>query len=132
MILLDSDIMIDLFREFPPAKAWFDSIDDGETMALSGFVIMELIQGCKNKLQLDKLQRDLAFYETIWLEPEDCARALDVFAKYFLSHSAGLVDVLVGMTAVSFNVPLYTFNEKHYQFIPGLKTIQPYSKSPQQ
>lgn len=50
MILLDSDVMIDLFREYPPAKTWFDSIADSETMALSGFVVMELIQGCKNKL----------------------------------------------------------------------------------
>jgi len=129
MILLDSDVMIDLFREFPPAKEWFDSIDNSEAMALSGFVVMELIQGCKNKLQLEKLQRDLAFYETVWLDPEDCEQALDVFAKYYLSHSTGLVDVLVVMTAVSFDVPLYTFNEKHYQFISGLKTIQPYSKS---
>jgi len=37
MILLDSDVMIDLFREYPPAKMWFDSINDSETMALSGF-----------------------------------------------------------------------------------------------
>lgn len=129
MILLDSDVMIDLFREYSPAKLWFDSIDDSEIMALSGFVVMELVQGCKDKLQLEKLQRDLAFYETVWLEPEDCEQALDIFVKYYLSHSAGLVDVLVGMTAVFFNVPLYTFNEKHYQFIPGLKTIQPYSKA---
>jgi len=128
MILLDSDIMIDLFREYPPAKIWFDSIDDSETMALSGFVVMELIQGCKNKLQLQKLQRNLASYETVWLEPDDCEQALDVFAKYYLSHGAGLIDVLVGMTAVSLGVPLYTFNEKHYKFIHGLKTVQPYLK----
>ncbi len=30
MILLDSDVMIDLFREYPPAKMWFDTIDDNE------------------------------------------------------------------------------------------------------
>lgn len=129
MILLDSDVMIDLFREYPPAKMWFDSIDDSETMALSGFVIMELIQGCKNKVQLEKLKRDLAFYETVWLEADDCEQALNVFAQYYLSHNAGLVDVLVGMTAVSLDVPLYTFNDKHYQFILGLKTVQPYLRS---
>ncbi len=125
----DSDVMIDLLREYPPAKAWFDTIDDNETMALSGFVVMELIQGCKNKIQLDKLQRDLIFYETVWLESDDCEQALEIFTQYFLSHNAGLIDVLIGMTAVSLGVPLHTFNEKHYKFIPGLKTIQPYLKS---
>ena len=129
MILLDSDVMIDLFREYPPAKMWFDSINDSETMALSGFVVMELIQGCENKLQLKKLQRDLSFYETVWLEAEDCKQALDVFTSYYLSHNAGLIDVLIGMTATTLGVPLYTFNEKHYQFVPGLKTLQPYLKT---
>ena len=127
--MLDRDVMIDPFREYPPAKTWFDSINDSETMALPGFVVMELIQGCENKLQLKKLQRDLAFYETVWLEAEDCEQALDVFTKYYLSHNAGLVDVMVGMTAVSLGVQLFTFNEKHYQFIPGLKTLQPYLKT---
>jgi predicted nucleic acid-binding protein len=129
MILLDSDVMIDLFREYSPAKIWFDSIENSETMALSGFVVMELIQGCNNKVQLEKLQRDLAFYETVWLEADNCEKALDMFAQYYLSHNAGLVDVLVEVTAVSLDVPLYTFNDKHYQFIPGLKTVQPYLRS---
>jgi predicted nucleic acid-binding protein len=128
MILLDSDVMIDLFREYLSAKAWFDTINDSETIVLSGFVVMELIQGCKNKIQVEKLQRDLAFYETVWLSSDYCTQALDIFAQYYLSHNAGFIDVLVGMTAVSLGVPLYTFNEKHYQFIPGLKTIQPYIK----
>ena len=50
MIFLDSDVMIDLFREYPPATNWFDSMDNKEIMALSGFVVMELIQGCDNKV----------------------------------------------------------------------------------
>ncbi len=128
MILLDSDVMIDLLREYQPAERWFDSLDVNETMALSGFVVMELIQGCKNKTQQNKLQRKLTAYETVWLESDDCDKALDIFAQYHLSHNAGLIDVLVGMTAVSLNLPLHTFNEKHYQFIPGLQTIKPYPK----
>ncbi len=128
MIFLDSDVMIDLFREYPTAMEWFDTIEAEETMALSGFVVMELIQGCKNKTQLQKLQRNLAVFETVWLESGDSERALELFARHYLSHNAGLIDVLIGMTAVSLGVPLYTFNEKHYQFIPGLKTIQPYER----
>jgi hypothetical protein len=26
-------------------------------------------------------------------------------------------------------VPLYTFNQRHYNFIPGMQTVQPYIKS---
>ncbi len=128
MIFLDSDVIIDLLRKYSPATSWFDSLDDNETMALSGFVVMELIQGCQNKEQQRRLQRDLVFYEIIWLSPDNCNEALEIFTQYHLSHNAGLIDILIGQTAVALNVPLYTFNQKHYQFIPNLNTIQPYKK----
>lgn len=128
MIFLDSDIVIDLLRAHPPATTWFDSLDDNEVMTLSGFVVMELIQGCQNKIQQEKLQRDLALYEIVWPLPHDCQIALEVFTQYRLSHNAGLIDVLIAQTDVSLGAPLYTFNQKHYRFIPDLQTIQPYEK----
>ncbi|MBF0377629.1 MAG: type II toxin-antitoxin system VapC family toxin [Desulfamplus sp.] len=128
MILLDTDVAIDLLRGYPPATEWFASLNDDETLALSGFVMMELIQGCKRKIEQDRLKRALCDYEIIWLSSKHCNKALDVFIQYHLSHNAGLIDVLVGQTAVAFGVPLYTFNKKHYQFIPNLDTVQPYIK----
>jgi len=40
-------------------------------------------------------------------------------------------DVLIGQTAVTLDTPLYTFNQKHYQFVPGLQTVQPYERGSQ-
>ncbi|RME69579.1 MAG: type II toxin-antitoxin system VapC family toxin, partial [Chloroflexi bacterium] len=51
MILLDSDVMIDLLRQYPPAMKWFDTLEDEEEIVLSGYVVMELLQGCRNKLE---------------------------------------------------------------------------------
>ena len=42
MVLLDTDVMIDILRQFPPAVSWLDSLND-EQIVLPGFVIMELI-----------------------------------------------------------------------------------------
>lgn len=128
MIVLVTDVIIDLLRGYPPAKKWFDLLDDHEILTLPGFVMMELIQGCKTKVEQERLKRNLGDYKIIWLSPEDCNRSLDIFIQYHLSHSAGLLDVLVGQTAVTLGVPLYTFNKKHYQFIPNLETLQPYMK----
>ena len=75
------------------------------------------------------MQRELAPYGVVWLSQTDCDRALDVFTTYRLSHSAGLLDVLIGQTAVALGAPLHTFNQRHYGFIPGIQTTQPYSKS---
>jgi len=129
MILLDSDVMIDLLRQYPPATGWFDALDGEEELLLPGYVVMELIQGCRNKVEQERLRRELATYGIVWPAPADCDEALDVFTEYHLSHNAGLLDVLIGQTAVALEVPLYTFNQKHYRFIPGLQTIQPYEKT---
>ena len=128
MILMDSDIIIDLLRQFPPALDWFNHLDDDEELLLSGYVVMELIQGCKNKREQEKLQNELTNYEIVWPSTETCNKALHIFTQYFLSHNIGLLDVLIGQTAVALSTPLYTFNQKHYKVIPHLQTIQPYEK----
>jgi hypothetical protein len=56
MILLDSDVMIDLLRQYPPATRWFDALDDEEELLLPGYVVMELIQGCRNKVEQERLR----------------------------------------------------------------------------
>jgi len=128
MILLDTDVMIDLLRQIPPAMAWFETLDENEEIALPGYVVMELIQGCRNKEEQERLQRAVMPYGVVWPLPADCDRALELFLKYHLSHGAGLLDVLIAQTALALEVPLYTFNQKHYQFLSELQTIQPYAR----
>jgi hypothetical protein len=127
MVLLDTDIMIDLLRKYPPALAWLASLDD-EEIGLPGFVVMELIQGCKNKLEQEKIEKTLAAYSVVWPSSETCDEALSMFAQFYLSHSLGLLDALIGETAVGINLPIHTFNQKHYAPISNLKTVQPYAK----
>lgn len=129
MILLDTDVLIDVLRKYSPAAAWFNALHEDEELMVSGLVVMELIQGCRNKLEQENVQRELGVYGVIWPSPTDCDRALEVFVAYRLSHNAGLLDMLIGQTAISLGVPLYTFNHKHYSFIPGMQTIQPYTKN---
>lgn len=127
MILLDTDVMIDLLRQYPPAVAWLDSLGE-EEIVLPGFVLMELIQGCRNKAEQRKVERKLGAYGVVWPSPETCDEALSVFTRYHLSHRLGILDALIGQMAVALNLPLYTFNQKHYAAIPNLKTVQPYKK----
>lgn len=37
MILLDSDVMIDLLRQHLPAMKWFDALDDEEELLLPAY-----------------------------------------------------------------------------------------------
>lgn len=87
---------------------------------------MELIQGCNNQVEQEKVERTLASYGVIWPTSQGCDAALSVFARYHLSHSLGLLDALIGETAITINLPIHTFNQKHYAAISDLKTAHPY------
>ena len=120
--------MIDILRKYPPAMEWFDTLDQNQEVAVPGYVLMELIQGCRNKTEQERLQRTVYPYGVVWLPPAECEKALAVFTEYHLSHNAGMLDVLIGQTALAEGLPLHTFNQRHYQFIDGLATVQPYQK----
>ena len=46
MVLVDTDVMVDLLRQHAPAVTWLNSLEDVEIL-LPGFVVMELTQGCR-------------------------------------------------------------------------------------
>ncbi len=127
MKILDSDIMIDLLRHYPPSVAWLAALGS-EELLLPGFVVMELLQGCHDKAEQRQVEKVLTAFETVWPSPQVCDDALTVFADYHLSHKLGLLDALIGQTAVALNLPLHTFNRKHYAIIPNLVIVEPYSK----
>ena len=127
MLILDSDVMIDLLRQYSPALDWLESLDD-EEIILPGFVVMELIQGCDNKTEQDKVSKVLNSLKIVWPSPESCSTALTLFSRYHLSHNIGLLDALIGQTALAYNLPLHTFNRKHYAIIPNLQTVEPYKR----
>ncbi len=127
MLVLDTDVMIDLLRQHPPAVAWLASLGD-EELVLPGFVVMELIQGCRNKSEQTRVETTLRDYAIAWPTEETCEVALASFSTYHLSHNLGLLDALIAHTAVALNAPLCTFNQKHYTAIQILSTIQLYAR----
>jgi len=127
MLLLDTDVMIDILRGYNPALQWLGRVPE-DTIALPGFVVMELVQGCDNQAEQDLLLREIDHYQTIWPASETCQRALLVFAEVHLGHGTGLLDALIGQIAVDLGVPLQTFNEKHYAPIPDLDVSRPYGR----
>ncbi|MBM4176820.1 MAG: type II toxin-antitoxin system VapC family toxin [Ignavibacteria bacterium] len=127
MILIDTDVMVDILREYPHAVKWLRSIRDEEIL-LPGFVVMELIQGCKNKTEQRKIIKTLSFYRIEWPSSETCNNAMKVFADFHLQYNIGIIDVLIGQMAVELNLPLCTFNQKHYSCIPNISLSKPYKR----
>ncbi len=128
MLLVDTDVMIDVMRNFPPAILWLQGLGDVQ-IGLPGLVSLELIQGCRNRTEQQRVKRLVSKFARFWPTSVDCERALEDFTNYGLSQNLGMIDALIAQTAVGLNAELATFNEKHYRVIANLKFIQPYSRS---
>jgi len=127
MRLLDADVLIDVLRGYSPAVQWLGTIPR-EEFGLPGLVVMELLEGCPDMHAVRQLQRLLAPYPVYWPTEQDCERALTMFARYHLRSSPGLIDALIGECVVGLDVPLVTFNVKHFRAITALTTEQPYGR----
>ncbi len=124
-MLLDTDVMVDVVRGFAPAITWLGSLSQ-TGVGLPGIAAMELLQGCRNLADQQRVEREIQRFLLFWPTPADCARAFQNFRSFRLSHNLGLLDALIGETAVGLARPLATFNVKHYSVIPGLVLLQPY------
>lgn len=127
MALVDTDVMVDILRQYPPASEWLRSLGDQQIL-VPGFVAMELIQGCTSLKDQSVVKRMLRPAAVIWLTPSECDSAFQLYSRFHLSHNLGLLDSLIAQTAVSHGLSLNTFNTKHYSAVPGLATQQPYER----
>jgi predicted nucleic acid-binding protein len=126
MIMVDADVFIDIRRGHPPAARWFDSLN--ELPCVPGPVAFELYQGCRNRDEIRKLGVFLAPFPLVWPTEEACERALTKFGPLHLSHRLGVLDALIAACAIGKEATLCTFNTKHFQALPDLVTLQPYTR----
>jgi len=127
MMLLDTDVMADIIRQFPPSVAWSRALDR-DAAGLPGLVGMELVQGCRNREEQRHLEALLRPFILYWPTEADCERAYNDFATYHLSHGLGILDALIAETAVGLGATLATFNTKHYRAITALQVVEPYER----
>ena len=92
MLLLDTDILVDIFRGYLPALRWLRALDNA-SIGIPGPAVMELMHGCRD------MQR-LAPYRIYWPTANDCDRALRDYGRRRLSHGIGVIDALIGECAV--------------------------------
>ena len=119
---------MDLLRGYPPALAWFQSL--AGSVAVSGLVVMELLQGCRDSSDLRAIEKLIRPLTVTWPDADDCDRALSTFKQHRLKNSIGILDALIGESAVGSNATLCTHNSRHFALITGLTLEHPYEKKP--
>lgn len=126
MILVDTDVLVDIQRGHAPAVEWFAGL--AELPSVPGLVVMELIQDAETRERMETALKLAAPLPVVWPTEGDCGRALLHFREYHLSHGLGLLDSLIAACAVGLGAALCTFNVRHYRVVPDLALNQPYRR----
>jgi len=124
--LLDTDILIDVLRGYPPSVEWLATLT--ETPAVVSVCVMELIQGCRSKADLKAVEQLIAPLEVWYPTESEMQQALREFAARFLKTRLSVIDAIVGVVAQVRATPLCTFNTRHYKDF-HLELCQPYLKA---
>lgn len=124
MILCDTDVLVDILRRHSHAVQWVRSVAEDE-LIVPGYVAVELVQGCRSKRDVDAVSQTLKPFKLVWPGASYCENAYQILLTHWLSHGLGLIDSLIAQTAIGLDAPLHTFNRKHFESVPGIKTIQP-------
>jgi predicted nucleic acid-binding protein len=122
-LLVDTDILIDVGRGIDVAVERLQSEAEKSTLAISTIAEMELIVGCRNKIELQQLQKFLRYYAIIKVNELICDRAIELLNKYRLSHGLLIADSFIAATAIVINAPLLSKNQSDYRFIPELNLL---------
>ena len=126
MLAVDTDIMVDVLRRYPPALHWLHSLGS-EVLIIPGFVVLELLKGCRNEHETATLLAWVGKFRIYWPTENDCNRALARLAFGRLSRRLSIPDLLIAETAVGLDLRLCTFNVKHFQYIrPGVIHFTPW------
>ena len=91
MILIDTEVMVDVLRQYEPAIKWLHSLGSA-VVALPGLVAMELLQGCRNGEEQRQVEAMLLPYRLYIPDLLDCERAYTDFSDHRMSHGVSILD----------------------------------------
>jgi len=127
LVIIDTDIIIDASRGVKGAVDYLRILERGARLATSVINQMELIVGCRQKTDLQALERFLRHFQILMISESISNKALELLQQYRLSHGLLIADALIAATALSLNCPLASKNQRDYRFIAGLYLL-PYPR----
>ena len=119
-MIIDTDVLIWYMKG---NKKAFDVIENSKSFSISVVTYIELVQGMRNKSELNTLRKSLHAWksEILYISEEISVKAMFFIEQHYLSYSIQLADALIGATAIAYGQTILTANDKHYKI---LKDIQ--------
>jgi predicted nucleic acid-binding protein len=121
--IVDTDILIDAGRGVVEAVTCFQNMKASSSLTISIITQMELMVGCANKAELQTIENFLKQFSIIKIDQTVSDKAVDLLRSYRLSHGLLIADSLIAATAIVWNYPFITKNQRDYRFIQGLNLL---------
>ncbi len=101
----------------------YEIIEKSNAFFVSVVTYIELVQGMRNKGELNSLRKALHGWnaQILYLSEEVSAKAMFYVEQHFPSHSLQLADALIGATAIAYGYPILTANDKHYKVMKDVQ-----------
>ncbi len=119
--LVDTNILIAILKGNAKLKLFVENL----ACALDTTVYVELIQGAKNKLEVQKIEIYLTQFELIHFDKKISQKVIELIRAYSKSHSLMFGDAVIAATCLENDLTLITYNVKDFRFIKNLKILQP-------
>ena len=121
--LIDSDVLIDILRGDLIAIGIFHALLQEGPITVSVVSRMETIRGCLNREMQQQAERLLKQLELVSLDVQISTKADQLITKYYLSNSVAVPDALIAATALVYDLPLLTKNQRDFRYLPGLQLL---------
>lgn len=122
-ILIDTDLLIDLANNDLAAKNYLVVESQISSLVISVITQMELVIGCRNKKELEALNKLMLQFQIMQLSESISIKAEQLVRVYYLSHGLLIADALIAATAIEFQIPLLSKNQRDYRFIQELNLL---------
>lgn len=116
--LADTTVLVEMLRGNIAAKQFLESLPE-----ISKVTLVELIQGCQDKKDLQVVEKACNFLPQIKIDEAISNRAIELLKEYRLSHGLLFLDALIAATCILRKNILVTQNIKDFKFISGLTLL---------
>ncbi len=119
--LIVTNIFIAILKGDVSLKLLVESL----SCALDTTVYAELIQGSKNKLEVQKIEKYLTRFELIHFDKSVSQKTLELIRTYSKSHGLMFGDAIIAAICLENNLTLITYNVKDFRFNKSLQIRKP-------
>jgi predicted nucleic acid-binding protein len=122
--VLDTTVILHLFRQYPPAVNWFNNPQRFGTTSITWLEVMEGTSSKANQTQCKTL---LSQFDLLYTTSADQQWAMQQLERFQFSHHIGKEDCLIAAVAYRLQLTLYTHNLKDMTPMIGSLAVKPYA-----